>query len=62
MLGPGAIFIGRMAETLPVTLLVFAVVYTSTKKKRGLLSSILRGIGLAGTRSTSRLTSGTSRA
>lgn len=33
MAGSGAIFVGKMFEALPVTLLVFAVAYTTTKKK-----------------------------
>ena len=42
MPGSGAIFIGRMLEALPVTLLVFAVAYTTAKKKHGISNSKLR--------------------
>jgi len=39
MSGSGAIFIGKMAEALPVTLLVFAFSYADSKKRYGLRNS-----------------------
>ncbi len=39
--GPGAIFLGNMAYTLPVTMIVFGIVY-AIRRPRG---SILRGLG-----------------
>jgi nucleoside recognition membrane protein YjiH len=47
MPGAGAIFIGKMAEALPVTLIVFAVAYSAAKKKKGLKNSAARVSGLA---------------
>ncbi len=46
MPGPGAIFIGKMFEALPVTLIVFAVAYSTAKKKKGLTNSAARVAGL----------------
>ena len=46
MPGPGAVFVGRMLEALPVTLVVFAVAYATAKKKRGLSNSTLRVVSL----------------
>lgn len=46
MPGPGAIFVGKMLETLPVTLVVFAVAYATAKKKRGFSNSALRVVSL----------------
>jgi uncharacterized membrane protein len=46
MSGPGAIFIGKMLEALPATLIVFAVAYSTAKKKKGLTNSAARVAGL----------------
>lgn len=46
MPGSGAIFIGKMFEALPVTLIVFAVAYSTAKKKQGLVNSAGRVAGL----------------
>jgi uncharacterized membrane protein len=46
MPGSGAIFIGKMFEALPVTLIVFAVAYSTAKKKKGLKNSAARVGGL----------------
>jgi uncharacterized membrane protein len=46
MPGSGAIFIGKMFEALPVTLIVFAVAYSTAKKKKGLTNSAARVAGL----------------
>jgi hypothetical protein len=48
MPGPGAIFIGKMAEALPVTLLVFALAYADSKKRHGLTNSMRRVVVLFG--------------
>ena len=42
MPGAGAIFIGRMFEALPVTLLVFAVAYVTARKRQGIINSTMR--------------------
>lgn len=46
--GPGAIFVGNMAGMLPVTMLVFAIVYKIRRPlaRRPTLGSVLRWVGL----------------
>lgn len=46
MPGSAAVFIGRMGETLPVTLLVFSIAYGAAKKKWGLSNSMPRVVSL----------------
>ena len=46
MAGDGAIFIGKMGEALPMTLLGFAVVYLTVKRKWKLTISKLRVFSL----------------
>jgi hypothetical protein len=46
--GSGAVFVGRMFEAFPVTLLVFVVAYAAAKKKRGLSNSTPRVVSLFG--------------
>ena len=48
MSGPGAVFVGRMFEALPITLLVFVVAYATIKTKRGLSNAPPRIVSLFG--------------